>query len=358
MKKSSELLGLPVVSITDGEEIGRVKEIILNPIKAEIMGLVVQDDCWWKEAKVVSFALIYGLGEYAATIENTSALAPLSTMPDYESLLQKKIHAKGSQVITRSGRLIGTVTEYYVDTKTGKLEGYEIQPSPEISTSSKILRLPSSCVLTLGKNIVVVSEDVGDYLTETDTEFTPAQPSACLSADTAHKDGPAVFSSAAPSSTQTYTSPHSLRDELAPTTLPDESSVKQEEELFESIAFPEEETSATEALKIPEITTPAAVEEKIVEPPAIKTPPAAVQLASQPAQTTAVEEPAKKAQDLSKIFEERQKKFLLGKKTSRSIEAPDGMVIANEGEIITEDVINKAKAHGKFMELSISVKME
>lgn len=352
MKKSSELLGLPVVSITDGAEIGRVKEIILNPVKAEIMGLVVQDDCWWREARVVSFALIYGLGEYAATIENTSALAPLSSMPDYESLLQKKVHAKGSQLITRSGRLIGTVTEYYVDTKTGKLEGYELQPSPEISTSSKILRLPSSCVLTLGKNIVVVSEDVEDYLTETDTEFAPSPVSSM-------QNGPVAVMSHAPSA-QTPSVSHALRDEIVSPALTDElSGAQPEEELFESISFPEDESpaqndEASAAIEMPEPAAPAPVELKVEEPvvEAAKPLPAAVH------QPTAAEEPAKKAQDLSKIFEERQKKFLLGKKTSRSIETADGTVIVNEGEMITEDVIAKAKTHGKFMELSISVKME
>ncbi len=349
MKRSSDLLGLPVVSITDGAEIGKVKEIILNPTKAEIMGLVVQDDCWWKEARVVSFALIYGIGEYAATIENTSALAGISSMPDYESHLLKKIHARGSQVITRSGRLIGTVTEYFVDTTTGKIEGYEIQPSFDLQTSALILKLPSSCVLTLGKNIVVVSEDVEDHLTEADIVTTGGN--AFIGDDSVQRTllaSPVYDTASLPSVDETSEVAAFTSESFAQETAKDEN-------LFEKIVVPELEIP--EAPALPEEVLephPSSLEEKSGTPDVQPPPPAQTPAGTAPG----VEEPAKKGADLSKIFEERQKKFLLGKKTSRSIEAADGTLIAGEGEIITEDVIARAKTHGKFMELSISVKME
>lgn len=354
MKRSSDLLGLPVVSITDGAEIGKVKEIILNPTKAEIMGLVVQDDCWWKEARVVSFALIYGIGEYAATIENTSALAGISSMPDYESHLLKKIHARGSQVITRSGRLIGTVTEYFVDTTTGKIEGYEIQPSFDLQTSALILKLPSSCVLTLGKNIVVVSEDVEDHLTEADIVTTGGNAfGGDESVQRTLSASPVYDTASFPSVDETPEVAAFTSESFAQETAKDES-------LFEKIDVPELEIpeKIAPAEELLELTPPALQEEK-TEAPVIQPQPSAqaVTPVTEPAGTV-VEEPAKKGADLSKIFEERQKKFLLGKKTSRSIEAADGTLIAGEGEIITEDVIARAKTHGKFMELSISVKME
>ncbi len=66
--------------------------------------------------------------------------------------------------------------------------------------------------------------------------------------------------------------------------------------------------------------------------------------------------PEKKPLDLAKLFEERKKKFVLGKIATRTIESPEGEVIVSENEVITEDVIIKAESCGKFTELSLNVK--
>jgi hypothetical protein len=55
------------------------------------------------------------------------------------------------------------------------------------------------------------------------------------------------------------------------------------------------------------------------------------------------------------MFEEKQRKYLLGKKASRRIEAESGVVIIEQGEEITEVVLQKAKLAGKFVELSMSI---
>jgi len=63
-------------------------------------------------------------------------------------------------------------------------------------------------------------------------------------------------------------------------------------------------------------------------------------------------------ESLSEIFERRQIKYMLGKKVSRDIEADDGSTVINQGEIITDDVIAKAKQNGKFLELSMNIEIE
>ena len=63
-------------------------------------------------------------------------------------------------------------------------------------------------------------------------------------------------------------------------------------------------------------------------------------------------------ESLSEIFERRQIKYMLGKKVSRDIESDDGSTIINQGEVITDDVIGKAKKSGKFLELSMNIEIE
>ena len=60
--------------------------------------------------------------------------------------------------------------------------------------------------------------------------------------------------------------------------------------------------------------------------------------------------------DSAKKFDEKNRKFLLGKKASRRIEADNGLVIVEEGGEITEEVLQKAKLTGSFVELSMNVR--
>ncbi|HWQ61165.1 MAG TPA: photosystem reaction center subunit H, partial [Negativicutes bacterium] len=49
------------------------------------------------------------------------------------------------------------------------------------------------------------------------------------------------------------------------------------------------------------------------------------------------------------------RKYLLGKKANRRIETDNGVVIVEKDGEITEEVIQKAKLAGKFVELSMSI---
>ncbi|MCI6085713.1 MAG: photosystem reaction center subunit H, partial [Selenomonas sp.] len=52
---------------------------------------------------------------------------------------------------------------------------------------------------------------------------------------------------------------------------------------------------------------------------------------------------------------ERHRRFLLGKKATRTIKMDNGIVIVEEGQDITEEVLQKAKLANKFIELSMNV---
>jgi uncharacterized protein YrrD len=62
------------------------------------------------------------------------------------------------------------------------------------------------------------------------------------------------------------------------------------------------------------------------------------------------------ASQAAKLFEERQRQYLLGRKANKRIETETGELVIEEGETITEELMDKAKAAGKFAELSMNNK--
>ena len=64
---------------------------------------------------------------------------------------------------------------------------------------------------------------------------------------------------------------------------------------------------------------------------------------------------AKKEVDLKKIFQERQRKYLMGKRVVKDILTRNGQVLVPKDTIIDEDVLDRVQREGKFLELSMSV---
>jgi len=96
-------------------------------------------------------------------------------------------------------------------------------------------------------------------------------------------------------------------------------------------------------------------EEPVAEVPAEEPAPEPV-VESAPAEEPAPAEPAHAEEEKSaeRVNEDRHRRFLLGKKATRTIKMDNGVVIVEAGADITEEVLQKAKLGNKFIELSMS----
>lgn len=155
MKKSQEVIGLSIISIRDGRELGKVKNLVINSEQGTVEFLIVENEEWQLGIKAIPFKLIEGIGEFAVTIEKSSSIIDLAEIPVANELLSKNIHINGTRIITRKGRLLGKVAEYYLDEEQGNIAA--IVFAPKDGQDKQIL--PENVVLTYGKEILVVTED-------------------------------------------------------------------------------------------------------------------------------------------------------------------------------------------------------
>ncbi len=268
MKKSTDILGLPVISIMEGKELGNVKSLVINPNGGIVTALVRDEVKWYLEAKLLPFSAITGIGEYAVTIEDSSAVASISTAPEFEKLLAADIKVIGTKILTKSGRIHGKVTEILID-DAGQITACEIE-----DVAGQPAEISAQRILTYGKDVLIIKENTDEQAPL--AAATVAQPIA----------------------------------EPAPVAVP------------EPVVAP--------------VSTPAATEAPIEVPAA----PAA---------------PNEASSEAARKFDDKHRKYLLGKKANRRIETDNGMVIIEQGGEITEEVLQKAKLAGKFVELSMSI---
>lgn len=290
MKKSVDILGLPVISITEGRELGMSKTLLIDAPNRIVAAITIEDEDWYRGVKLIPYDNVIAVGDDAVTINNSENILTLDAAGDFETLLDDNIRVIGTKAITRTGVIQGNITEIFIG-EDGSIEKCEVT-TPEGSTSE----VTADQVAIFGKEVTVISPE-GDAGKKSDTASAPA--------------APAVTSPAAEP----------------------------------AAAEPVEETAPAEETPAEE---PAAPEETAApEAPAEEPAPAA--------EEAAPEAPAEDGdKDAERANEDRHRRFLLGKKATRTIKMDNGVVIVEAGADITEEVLQKAKLGNKFIELSMS----
>ena len=160
MKNSLEIISQPIISISEGNQIGNVKSIVINPEKGSVDFLTIEHEDWQVSVKAIPFKKVIGIGEYAITVENDNAVIDLNEIPIANTLVNKKIKITNTKVMTRKGQLLGEVSEYFIDEENGNIIGMQL------SVGGKDIILKAEAVLTYGKDILVVVENASEFYTE------------------------------------------------------------------------------------------------------------------------------------------------------------------------------------------------
>lgn len=151
MKISTQLKGLPVISISNGQQEGNVQSLIINPEKGFVDFLTLEQEEWQESIQAIPFKKVIGVGEYAVTIESANSIIDLTQIPIASELASKKIAIIDTNVITRKGELVGKVTEYQINEETGEIIGLVLKDQEAV--------ISSDTVITYGKDIIIVKEE-------------------------------------------------------------------------------------------------------------------------------------------------------------------------------------------------------
>ena len=124
MKKSIEIIGLPVISITEGRELGMSKTLLIDSKNGTIAAITIEDEDWYRGVKLLPYSSVIAIGEDAVTVTNSENILTLEDAGDYEAMMDANIKIIGTKAITKSGTIQGKVVEIYVG-DNGKIWGME-----------------------------------------------------------------------------------------------------------------------------------------------------------------------------------------------------------------------------------------
>ena len=298
MKKSIEIIGLPVISITEGRELGMSKTLLIDSKNGTIAAITIEDEDWYRGVKLLPYSSVIAIGEDAVTVTNSENILTLEDAGDYEAMMDANIKIIGTKAITKSGTIQGKVVEIYVG-DNGKIEKCEIE-----ARDGSLSEITSDQISIFGKQVTVIDSDL-----EKKTELiAPKAPAAAVEAPKA---------------------------EAKPAEAPKSEAPKAEPAKVEAPKAEEKDVKPAEPKAAPAPAPAPKAEPKQEAKPAPKADPS-IQMAD-------------------KATEERHRRFLLGKTVTRKITTDSGVVLVNEGDTVTEEVLQKVKIANKFIDLSMNV---
>ena len=302
MKKSIEIIGLPVISITEGRELGMSKTLLIDSKNGTIAAITIEDEDWYRGVKLLPYSSVIAIGEDAVTVTNSENILTLEDAGDYEAMMDANIKIIGTKAITKSGTIQGKVVEIYVG-DNGKIEKCEIE-----ARDGSLSEITSDQISIFGKQVTVIDSDL-----EKKTELiAPKAPAEAVAAPKAEEKPAAEPKAEAP------------KAEPAKAEAPK--------------AEPKQEAKHAEPKAVPAPAPKAEPKQEAKPAPKAEAPKAdpSIQMAD-------------------KATEERHRRFLLGKTVTRKITTDSGVVLVNEGDTVTEEVLQKVKIANKFIDLSMNV---
>lgn len=139
MMRAPDLDGRAVVDVDAAEKLGTVDRVILDPEARRVAGFVVSRSSrlFAKDGSVtLPASAVVAVGPDALMIDREAAaavdVARLETLPYASEVV-------GRKVVTRHGRLLGTVEDVLIDTEDGHIVGYTLADANALAKLEQLI---------------------------------------------------------------------------------------------------------------------------------------------------------------------------------------------------------------------------
>ncbi|OXM86802.1 PRC-barrel domain-containing protein [Paenibacillus rigui] len=164
MKRARDVIGLPIISVKTGKQIGTAKDMELGE-DWSIEAVLLETKHWFSTPGCILWKDIIALGEDAITVHDEDAVTQREEGAGHTSLINGDRKLKGLPVVTANGQQLGIVDDVYLDPNLGKkVIGYELTEGfiSDLREGRKWLPLPES--VTVGEDAIIVPMHCQDAL--------------------------------------------------------------------------------------------------------------------------------------------------------------------------------------------------
>ncbi|MFC4076851.1 PRC-barrel domain-containing protein [Salinithrix halophila] len=157
MRKSQDVIGLPVIHVETGKRLGVVKDLLFDE-EQRLRGLLLECGGWIRRGRFIPIERIRSLGVDAVILNSEADIFPLSErQTGWTGLVTGERKLKGRPVLSAGGQAMGTVEDVYFWGEMGILSGYELSDGffNDLREGRKVIRPETP--LTWGEDVLIAS---------------------------------------------------------------------------------------------------------------------------------------------------------------------------------------------------------
>ncbi|HEY0602381.1 MAG TPA: PRC-barrel domain-containing protein [Herpetosiphonaceae bacterium] len=166
MRKGTDLIGKPVVAFDTGEQFERIKDLLFDQENNQLLGFLVDEGGWFSSARVLPLQNIQTIGPDAVIVAAKNTVVNAAQVPAIQRILERNNVLKGTKIMTTDGRDLGTLADLYFSEETGAVEGYEASGGVFADAYSGRSFIPAPHALKIGEDVAFVPPETADLMEE------------------------------------------------------------------------------------------------------------------------------------------------------------------------------------------------
>jgi uncharacterized protein YrrD len=166
MRKGKDIVGKPVIAYDTGEKVETIVDLIFDQDDNRLLGFLIDEGGWFSNAKVLPLIQVRAIGVDAVIVPSKDAIAPSSEYPAIHRILENNNILNGTRIMTTDGRDLGTLVDFYFDQITGVVEGYEASGGLFADAYSGRSFVPAPQTLKIGEDVAFVPAETADLMEE------------------------------------------------------------------------------------------------------------------------------------------------------------------------------------------------
>lgn len=157
MRKSRELLGLPVMDVAAGKVVGRVRQVVFSPEERRIAGFIIGGGLL-RDKVAIRFSDVLSMGDDAVTVQGTAAIRKLGQLVELQKLATSKIQLYNTNIMTTTGKHLGIVDEILVS-DAGEITHLVVSEGVFKDLVRRMKAISSGYIRAVGEDAVIVDAE-------------------------------------------------------------------------------------------------------------------------------------------------------------------------------------------------------
>ncbi|BAY20208.1 PRC-barrel domain-containing protein (plasmid) [Anabaenopsis circularis NIES-21] len=166
MRKGSEIIDKVVITYDVGKKIERIKDLIFDQKRNQLLGFLVKEKGLFRDAKVIPLQEVQAIGLDAIIVNSKESVVDAHRVPAIREILYQNIVLKGTRILTTEGLDLGGLVDLFFDEHSGLVEGYEVSGGVFADAYSGRAFVPAPETLKIGDDVAFVPPETAQMMAE------------------------------------------------------------------------------------------------------------------------------------------------------------------------------------------------